>query len=308
MRVLFIGAGAVGGWFGGRLAQAGHDVTFLLRPGRAAAVRERGLTLRALDGTEATLRVPVVTASELAEHFDVIVVAVKAYGLEGAMRDLAPAVGPDTVIVPLLNGMRHVEALQERFGVARVWGGVCRVMATLGPAGEVLNVGEVQELSYGPLPGADASRAAEVAEALSGGGFSSTLSDDIVQEMWEKWVMLACLGVMCCLMRGTVGEICRTATGTAATEAALAEIVAVAGACGHAPRPESMAWSRGFLLDEESDATSSMYRDLMSGHPTEGEQIVGDLVARAREHGVATPVVAAAAAQLAIYEHTRTRS
>src|SRR5689334_12024918 len=128
MRTLVVGAGATGGYFGGRLAQAGRDVTFLVRPGRAARLAERGLRIRSPDG-ETELRPRTVTAAD--GHYDLVLVAVKSYALETALTDLTPAVGPRTVVIPLLNGIRHIESLVRRFGADRAWGGVCMIHAML---------------------------------------------------------------------------------------------------------------------------------------------------------------------------------
>jgi 2-dehydropantoate 2-reductase len=148
MRILVVGAGATGGYFGGRLAQAGRDVTFLVRPGRAARLAGRGLRIRSPDGeTEVRPR----TIIEADGHYDLVLVAVKSYSLETALTGLTPAVGPRTVVIPLLNGIRHIESLVRRFGADRAWGGVCMIHATLDENGDVHQMSGLHRLSFGPL-------------------------------------------------------------------------------------------------------------------------------------------------------------
>ena len=302
MRTLFVGAGAAGGYFGGRLAQVGRDVTFLVRPARAAALAERGLRIKDPDG-ETAIGVRTVTAGAIDGQYDVIVVAVKSYALEQAIADLTPAVGPDTVIVPVLNGMRHLDALRAAFGDHRVWGGVCMIHATLDDAGDVVQLTDLARLAYGPLQGGADARAVE--EALSGAGFDSEFATTIVRDMWEKWVFLASLGAATTLMRATVGDINAAPGGPAFGEGIAAEVVAIATAAGHPPREGAVAFLQAGIATT-APMTSSMYRDMVRGLPVEADEIVGDLVAYADKNGVAAPLLSAAYTNLAIYAARRT--
>jgi 2-dehydropantoate 2-reductase len=301
MRTLVVGAGATGGYFGGRLVQADRDVTFLVREKRAAALAERGL--RILDPAGGTERITVrtVTATALDEPYDLVVLAVKAFGLAGALADLAPAVGPDTVIVPLLNGMRHLDELEARFGPQRAYGGVCRVATMLDRNGDIVRLRDFQSLRYGPLPDAPTDRLAEVHAALSGAGFDSTGSTGIVADMWDKWVLLAALGALTCLMRGAVGEVVSAPGGLDFAAGIIAETTAVATAAGHPPSPTAADQLRRDLTDPGSALTSSMFRDLTQGFPVESEAIIADLVARAAKLGVATPLLSLANTHLSVY-------
>jgi 2-dehydropantoate 2-reductase len=303
VRTLFVGAGATGGYFGGRLAQAGRDVTFLVRPARAAALAERGLRIKSPDG-ESVVDVRTVTADAIDGHYDVVVLAVKSYALERAIADVAPAVGPDTVIVPLLNGMRHMDTLRAAFGDHRVWGGLAMIFATLDGAGDVVQLAGLERLAYGPLDGWPDPRAGAVAEALSGAEFVSDLSSTIVPDMWEKWVFLATLGAATTLMRATVGDINAAPGGPAFAEGIAGEAVAIAAAAGHPPREGAVAFLRAGIASTEP-MTSSMYRDMVRGLPVEADEIVGDLVAYADKNGVAAPLMSAAYTNLAIYAALR---
>ncbi|XVU23389.1 ketopantoate reductase family protein [Actinoplanes sp. CA-054009] len=300
MRILFVGAGATGGYFGGRLAAAGRDVTFLVRPARAAVLHDRGLKIIGPGGTT-TVHPGTVTAGRIDGPYDIVVIAVKSYGLEQAMVDLAPAVGPETVVIPLLNGMRHVDELVGAFGPARAWGGVCMIHASLNADGDVVQMTGLHKLSFGPL---DGSERPAVEEALSGTEFDAFASPTIVQDMWEKWVFLASLGAATTLMRATVGDINRAPGGTAFGARIAAEAMAIATAAGHTPRPAAVAVLQNGLSTTEP-MTSSMYRDMMAGLPVEADAILGDFVAEADKHGVPVPALSAAYTNLAIYSAGR---
>jgi 2-dehydropantoate 2-reductase len=303
-RVLFVGAGATGGFFGGRLAEAGRDVTFLVRPARAATLASRGLRIHSPAG-ESIIPVRTVTAGSLDGPYDLIVLAVKSYGLTAAIADLTPAVGPETVIVPLLNGMRHLSALTEAFGPSAVYGGVCMIAGTLTEAGDIVQLTGLQRLAYGPLDGGPDPRLASVEAALSGAGFDSQGTDTITQQMWEKWLFLASLGVVTTLMRSPVGEVLAAPGGVEFTDRVVAEAVAIVTAAGHPPREQALAFLRASITNARAvPTTSSMYRDLTAGLPVEADAIVGDLVEHARRLGVDAPLYSAAYTNLCVYSAT----
>ena len=193
MRILIAGAGATGGYFGGRLAEAGRDVRFLVRPGRAEQLRRDGLRIVSPHG-DLTLTPKLLGADAIDGPFDAVILAVKAYALGAVLDALAPAIGPGTMIMPLLNGMRHVDRLIERFGERAVLGGVCIVATTLDAEGRIGQLAEMQELAYGERDGTTSDRVQALDAALQGAGFRARLSEQILQEMWEKWVMLSTAG------------------------------------------------------------------------------------------------------------------
>ena len=302
--MLIVGAGSTGGYFGARLVQAGRDVTFLVRPARAAALRETGLQVTSPLGDFAVTP-RLALAGEIERAYDIVLVTVKAFGLAAAIEDFAPAVGPDTLILPVLNGMKHIDDLQARFGAERVAGGVCRVSTTLDPQGRVVHLSPVQELVYGELSGAHSARIAAMHAFLSDAGFDTRLSLRIVQELWNKWILLATLGAVCSLARATVGEVAATDGGDAFVRAVLAETVAVATAAGHPPDAKVVDGTLALLTTAGSPLTSSMYRDLVAGERVEVDQVLGDLRARASRAGVAVPLVSAAFIQLDAYQRRR---
>jgi 2-dehydropantoate 2-reductase len=304
VRTLFVGAGATGGYFGGRLAQAGKDVTFLVRPGRQTTLDRRGMHIVDPGGGDTVVRPRTVTTETLDGSYDLVVLAVKSYALEQAMLDLAPALGPRTVLVPLLNGLRHIDQLVGAFGPERVWGGVCVIMATLSPDGDVVLMGGPLRLGFGPLDGADDDRLHEVTFALEGEEFDSNPSRTIVGDMWEKWVLLASLGAITTLMQAAVGDINRAPGGAAFAQAVAAEAIAVATAAGYPPRPGAISLFE-HVVGSNEPTTSSMYRDMVSGQPVEADAILGDFVARAAEHGVSVPLLSAAYTRLSLYSAGR---
>lgn len=303
LRILVVGAGATGGYFGGRLAAAGRDVTFLLRPGRAAAIRADGLQILSEHG-DATLAPDVVEVGGLDQSYDLILLCVKAFALDQAMDDLAPAVGPDTLILPLLNGLRHVDLLTDRFGGEAVLGGVAVISTTLDERGRVLQLADFQELTYGALdPAAPPHTLAGVDAALQDAGFTARLSGSILAAMWQKWVMLASAGALNLLLRGTVGDIVAVPGGVDIAREIVAETAAIAAAAGQPLTAGGWRRIADMVTAPGSAFTTSMYRDLLAGQPVESDAIIGDLVARAERLGVATPLLRLAGAQLAVYQH-----
>jgi 2-dehydropantoate 2-reductase len=301
MRILVVGAGATGGYFGGRLAQAGRDVAFLVRPARAAQLEAEGLRITSPHG-DVTLRPRLVTAGQLASAYDVVLLSVKAYALESALEDLAPAVGPATMIVPMLNGMRHLDLLAKRFGDPPVLGGVCVVATTLDERGRIVQLAEAQDLVYGELDGTASARVGALDALMQGSSFAARASRRIVQEMWDKWVFLATLGGITCLLRGTVGEIEAAPGGAVLAEQLLSECAAVAAASGCPLAPATAARIKATVTAKGSPLASSMYRDLQRGRSVEVDHILGDLRDRARRLGVPAPLLAAAFAHLRIYQ------
>jgi 2-dehydropantoate 2-reductase len=302
VRILVLGAGAVGGYFGGRLAEAGGDVTFLVRERRAAELAAHGLVIASPCG-DAVLRARTITTAS--EPYDLVLLCCKAYDLASAIDSIAPAVGDGTAVLPLLNGLRHLDLLDERFGAARVLGGLCAIPATLGANGRIEHLGKFHRMSFGERDGRRSERVDAFAALAARAKFDSAASDDILQEMWEKWVLLATLAGMTCLMRAPVGAIVATRDGEAVTNELLDECNAIAAASGHAPRAKVLEQNRATLTARGSSFTASMLRDIERGGPTEGEHILGDLLQRARALGIGVPLLRIAACHVEAYEARR---
>ena len=305
-RILVVGAGAIGGYFGGRLLAAGRDVTFLVRPGRAAQLARDGLVIRSPCGDVHVPAPPHVLADDLRAPFDLVLLSCKAYDLDGAMTAMAAAVGAATMILPLLNGLRHLDALDARFGAARVLGGQCAILATLDPAGTVRHLGAMHALSFGrrdgtPVPG--------IAAMMQNAGFDGRMSGTILHDMWEKWVLLATMAGSTCLLRAAVGDI-MAAGGRDFVRALLAECCAVAAAAGYAPRAEALARTEAMLLAAGAPTTASMLRDIEQGGRIEADHIIADLLARHAAAGpdTAAPLLRLVLLHLRAYEARRARS
>lgn len=305
MRMLFLGAGGTGGYFGGRAAQAGADVAFLVREPRAARIREQGLRIKSPLG-DATLQPQLVTQQTLQGSYDVVVLSCKAYDLASAIEAIRPAVGPDTAVLPIMNGVLQYDVLDREFEPHRVLGGLCQINATLGPEGEVVHLGKYANIVFGERAGpARSERCVALEQALAGGEYVSRLSTDIYQDIWEKYVFLTTMAAATCLMRGTVGQIASSDDGIDIMTGLLQESQAVAAASGHAVRPEADASARKVIGDRTQPVTASMFRDLSQGLPVEADHIVGDMVRRARTLGVDATYLRTAYAHLQVYQAQR---
>lgn len=307
MRILVVGAGAIGGYFGGRLLEAKRDVTFLVRPRRAAQLASAGLVIRSPKGDLALPDPPTIQSDALREPFDLIILSCKAYDLHEAIESLAPAVGSKTAILPLLNGMRQLDAIDERFGDGHALGGLCLISTTLDPEGRILHLNDLHGLTYGERDGSRSARVEAIASTFSGARFDARFSETILQEMWEKWVFIAAAAGISCLMRATIGDI--VAGGGAKIAMSLAEeCAAIAARKGFAPGEAAMRRIRAMLTMPGSGMTASMLRDIEHGARIEADHIIGDLLARDEPDGADSPLLAIVNAHLKTYEAKRIRS
>jgi 2-dehydropantoate 2-reductase len=305
MRILVVGAGAIGGYFGGRLLQAGRDVTFLVRPRRAAELAAAGLVIKSPNGDVTLKDPPIVQADKLSDKFDVVLLSCKAFDLDDAIRSFAPAVGPQTVILPLLNGMLHLDVLDREFGHQRVLGGLCAIAATLNEHRQIVQLAPMQSLGFGERDGKLSDRVRAIAEAMAGGKFGAAASEQIIQDMWEKWVFLASLAASTCLMRAPVGDILAAPGGKDFILGMLDECGAVAAAESHTPSGPFFERARGMLTAEGSQLTASMFRDIKAGAPVEADHVIGDLIARGDAAKVPVPKLRTAYTHLKAYEKQR---
>lgn len=299
MRVLVLGAGATGAYFGARLIQSGCAVSFLVRPARAEQLRRDGLRVRSPHGDFAAA-VDLLTSVPVGATFDLIVLSCKAYDLDTAVAAIAPAVGPDSRVLPLLNGLRHLDLLDLAFGASRVLGGLCHISVALQSDGSVLHMGQLHRLTFGAR--ATDERLSSIASALLAAPAEVRQSERVLDVMWEKFAFLATLAAMTCLMRGSIGEIVATPDGAELLRRCYAEACAVAAASGHAVAAEAQTEATTILTTSGSPLKASMLRDLQRGASTECEHIIGDLIGRGAAHGIDMPLLRAAAAHLRVYE------
>ena len=305
MRILVVGAGAIGGYFGGRLLAAGRDVTFLVRPKRASELASTGLVIKSPAGDVTLKNPPTVQADKLSEKFDVVLLSCKAFDLADAIKSFAPAVGPKTSIIPLLNGMLHLDVLDETFGAERVLGGLCAIAVTLNEAREVVHLMPMQSLSFGERDNKMSERVRAIADVFASGNCGATASEHIMQDMWEKWVFLASLAASTSLMRTSVGNILSAPGGKDFLLGMLDECSAIASAEGFAPAGPYFQRTRGNLTTEGSPMTASMFRDIRAGSAVEADHVIGDLVARADAAKIPVPKLRIAYTHLKAYEKQR---
>lgn len=303
-KILVLGAGGVGGYFGGRLVQAGADVTFLVRPARREQIQRDGLRIMSPLGG-ATLPVQTVVADELAPGYDVVLLTCKAYDLESSMDAIAPAMQGRCTVLPLLNGLVHLERLDERFGRANVLGGSCAIDVTLLPDGTIRHGGKLQRIVFGERDRSKSGRTTALAELLATSVIHFELADDVVLRMWEKLVMLSVLAATTCLFRGNVKEIMSAPGGRETAERALRSTIAIATAEGYTPTAEAQAQALSRLTDPTGEWSASMMRDMEAGRPVEADHIIGFMLDKARAHGIDDHVLAMAYTHLKTYESRR---
>jgi 2-dehydropantoate 2-reductase len=307
VKTLILGAGAIGGYVGGRLHQTGSDVTFLVREKRHEALQRDGLVIKSTKG-DITQKVKSVTKGSEGGPYDVVLLTCKAYDLDSAMDAIAPAVGANTTVVPLLNGMRHLDVLDARFGAAKVVGGLARVGVAMNDKGWILHTSPFAAISFGERSAAPARAAlTELDAAIKKSGVDGGLNGNIVQDLWDKWIMLCTLASMCCLMRGSSGDVMEADEGHAIILETVEEGRKVAAAAGHDPGGKGIETIRGFLTVKGSKFTASMLHDLEKGAVVEADHIVGDMIARAKKAGIATPNLRLAYANLQVYLSRRAR-
>ena len=304
MKLLVLGAGATGGYFGGRLATAGADVTFLVRPRREEQLRQAGLRVESQHGGMQQ-SVQTVLASDLRAQYDLVLLTCKAYDLDSAMDAIAPAMHGTCAVLPLLNGIAHFDRLDARFGRAQVMGGTCSINATLGRDGIIRHTGALHRLVFGERDGRESARARAFAALLEPASIDWDLSPDIHQDLWEKIVFLCALASTTCLFRANVGEILAAPGGREVMERALGANAEIAAREGRPPRAAAVEFARRGLLDPAGTWSASMLRDLEGGGPIESDHIVGYMLAKAREHGVDDAVLSIAFTHLKAYEARR---
>ncbi|MEX2281867.1 MAG: 2-dehydropantoate 2-reductase [Gemmatimonadota bacterium] len=305
MRFLVVGAGAIGGYFGGRLLEVGCDVTFLVRPQRAVELARTGLIIKSRYGDASFTAPPTITPDDLRESFDLVLLSVKAYDLDDAMESFAAAVGPQTSILPLLNGMGHLDRLDARFGAQHVLGGLCMIAVTLDDDGTIRHLNENHSLTFGERDHQRSARVKAIFSALSDVRFDLQSSERILQEMWEKWIFIASVAGVTCLMRASIGDI--VAAGGAEIGLELFDqCAAIATRHGFPPSEPSVTRSHRMLTTAGSSLTASMLRDIERGARTEADHIVGDLLRRNGERLDDARLLRIVFAHLMAYETRRT--
>ena len=299
MRITVVGVGAVGGYFGGRLAQAGLDVVFLARGKTLASLRAEGLRIQSLAGDFAIESPKVVGDPAEIGRCDIVLVAVKAYQVQEIAPSLAPLVGADTVVIPMQNGLEAPSLLSEALGPEAVLGGLCKIFASkTGPA-TIEHIGLEPAIEFGELSGEKTERVERVRDAFApAAGMDTVVPDDIQVALWQKLMHVETLGAVGAVVREPAG-ILRTVPETRRMLlSAMEEIVTLASKRGVTIDPSLPERAIRRIDQLPADATASMHRDILAGRPSEFEFQTGTVVRYARESGVPTPVHSAIYAAL----------
>jgi 2-dehydropantoate 2-reductase len=307
MQILILGAGGIGGYFGARLQEAGGNVTFLVRPDRAVRLRTEGLRVLSPLGN-AHITPHIVSYIESGQTYDVIILSCKAYDLDSAIEAVAPAVGPESMLVPLLNGLAHLDVLDFHFGCSTVQGCLAHLAVTLLKTGEIRHLNQLNRLVIGSRSLKKSKWLEPFAHLLSEASVECLISDNIEQDMWDKFVFISTFAAATCTMRASIGDILATSNGKDFLSGLLLECVSVAETYQHAPDGGQMMDYRSFLLEPGSLATASMLRDIENGGRTEGEHVLGDIVSRGTKKGLDLPLLTLAYNHLQAYELRRLRN
>jgi len=290
MKIAMMGSGGVGGFFGGRLARAGYDVTFVARGAHLEAMRANGLTIE--NEPQGNIHVPRVKATADPASIgpvDLVIVSVKLWDTDAAARAMAPIVGPKTAVLSLQNGVIKDDILRAHFGAERVMGGVCYVATHIARPGVIHQTGTMQRAIVGEHDGRASDRARALHEALAASGVKAELSADVRRAIWEKYVFLVGLSASTTAMRTTLGPIRSNPRTRAFLHDLMREAVAVGRAHGVA-LPEDFADDRLAFADTlPADMTSSMHHDLDRGNPLEVDWLSGGVVQLGEAVGVPAP-------------------
>lgn len=306
MRILFLGAGALGGYYGARLIQGGaaEEVAFLVRPRRKAQIDQEGLVVKSVIG-DFTLPVKTVTSETAGQGWDAIYLSCKAYDLPSAIEAIRPAVGPQTAILPVLNGFSHLDTLRGAFGEKAVLGGLARIAATLTPEGHIRHMQPPADLVFGEIAGGMSPRVEALARVWQAAPHvKTTATDDIMGEMWAKIVMLGSLAALTVMMRGNIGQIIR-AGGQEIILRMFRLSAAIAAAHGHPVSDAQLAGMERNFTNPKSTSTASMFRDLLAGGPIEIDHIVGFLVEAGKAKGLDVTLLETAQINGRTYETQR---
>lgn len=303
MRILIVGAGAVGGYFGGRLLEKGEDITFLVREKRKRLLQANGLKLNSVHGN-VDLKPKVLTVKDTSEAFDVVIVSTKAYHLSDVVDSIEPFVAKNTMILPLLNGVSHVEVLQNRFGKENVIGGLCFIESTLDVTGQVVQTSPIHDLVFGELSGERTERIEKLEKAFSGTKANFRLSDEIVREMWHKYLFITTLSGVTTLMRAPIGPIRESIGGQETIERLVKELSTVMRAI-QAPIAETI---EQIMLERVQamgyDMKSSMQRDMEKGQAVEADHLQGYIYNIAQTEKLNVPVLQVIYSNLKVYEQS----
>ncbi len=288
MNVVVIGAGAVGGFFGAKLARSGASVTFLVRNQRLQQIRSQGLRIRSGNEEFAVFPTVTTTVSDI-EAPELALLAVKNYHLTSVLPNLQTLVHQGAVILPLLNGIGHIERLVQEFGKEHVMGGACYIESTLESDGTIIHSSSMQDIVYGWLGEPDTGMAERLQHQFVRASISARRSSDILAEMWVKYVFLACLSGITAVLRDSIGVAIEDEITWSFLETMVQEAAAIAQAQHPQVPPTLVEDVLKRFKSVPPTMTSSLQRDLQQGKPLEVESLQGDLIRMGNEMGAQIP-------------------
>jgi 2-dehydropantoate 2-reductase len=287
MRVLVLGAGAVGGYFGGRMAEAGLDVTFLVREKKKQKLEKTGLVIKSPKG-DLSIKPNLVTIDSVRDSFDVVLFTNKAYDLDEILQSNLP-LKDGSIIIPLLNGFTHLEKLRSKFPNARLFGGIAHIFSTLSDEGEIHHFNDIHSLTLGHLNSEDETSGRKFFESCSSANFSIKYSDNIIVDLWHKWVLITTVAGATTLFNATIGEIASSEHGVSFITDLHDECINIAKSEKIQVRDDELAQQRRFLSDKESTWNSSMRRDMINKSKIESAHIFLELIKIADKNKVLCP-------------------
>jgi 2-dehydropantoate 2-reductase len=289
LRIAVFGAGAVGGYYGTRLAQAGHEVSLVARGAHLAAIRQHGLRLESVAGDAILHPSQATDRPEEIGEVEWVICAVKAWQLEEAARAMRPLVGESGSVLPLQNGVEAAELLASRLGPPRVVGGTTWILSELVAPGLIRHSGAEPRIALGELDGGSSPRIDALADALNRAGVRVDVSDDVRAEIWGKFLFIAAVSGVGAVTRQPLGAWRDVVPTRALLRAAVEEAAAVARARGVQLAADVVEKTLSFVDRLPPHSTASMQRDLSEGRPSELDAQSGALVRLARESGVEVP-------------------
>ncbi|WP_017381115.1 ketopantoate reductase family protein [Paenisporosarcina sp. TG-14] len=304
MKILVVGAGAIGGYFGGRLLEKGEDVTFLVRENRKKQLEDTGLKIESVNGN-IELSPRLLLAGETEEKFDVIMISTKSYQLTAAIDDIRLHLRDDGIILPLLNGISHMDELVEAFGEDMVIGGLCFIESTLNEFGTIVQTSPIHQLVYGERTGERSPRIERLKYVFEDSKAEFVLSDDINQDMWHKYLFITTMSGITSLMESSIGPIRKLESGQRIISALLNEIVLIMKKI-NAPIKDDIADIQLKRMNGLNEGMkSSMQRDMEKSLPIEVEHLQGYLLEIAKNHNLAVPILETIYTKLTLYEEFR---
>jgi len=290
MKIAVMAAGAVGGYFGGKLALAGHEVTFIARGAHAAAIREKGLRVNSVHGDFVVDNARVTDDPATVGVVDIVLFAVKLWATEDAAALCRPLVGPDTLVIPLQNGVDAMERVTAVLGAEHVGGGIAKISAVIAEPGLISHVSDFASIEFAEADSRPSERTTAFLAACQAAGFDAEIAGDIVKSLWLKFIFLTALSGMTTAARSPVGAITDCDEGLCAFRANMSETIQVGQSRGVALSDATLDRLMSFVTSLPPAMKASQLADLQAGNRLEAPWLTGAVCRMGRESGIATPV------------------